>query len=95
MASKNYGLELYKLITSTNYVSEFGWVSDTEFFVWVNNIWFSEFVCGMIDIFGYGIFDDENFNANIQSDCVCIDLTDVLDGLVDIEGVFLKDKYKH
>lgn len=49
----------------------------------------------MREIFGYGIFDAGNFNANIQSDTVCIDLADVLDAYVDIEEVFPKDKYKH
>lgn len=100
--SKNYGLEIYKLIVTPDeedldisYVSEFGWVSDTEFFIWVDYIWFKEFMDDIIRIFGYGIFDEGNFNANIQSDSVCIDLRSVLAGYVDIEEVFPKDKYKH
>ena len=100
--SKNYELEIYKLIITpdeedldVSYVSESGWVSDTEFLVWVDYIWFKEFMDGIIEIFGYGIFDESNFNANIQSDSVCIDLRNVLAGYVDIEEVFPKDKYKH
>ncbi len=100
MSKKNCELELYKLIMSTDdsedsCVSEMGWVSDTEFLVWVDWLWFKEFMDKITEIFGYGIFDDENFNANIQADTICIDLTDVLDGYVDIEEVFPKDKYKH
>ena len=37
MSSKNYELELYNLIVASEgelpYVSEYGWVSDQEFFV--------------------------------------------------------------
>lgn len=100
--SKNYELELYKLVVipeeilgGISYISEFGWVSDEEFFIWVDFAWFEEFMERITEIFGYGIFDDGNFNANIQSDSVCIDLQKVLRGYVDIERVFPKDKYMH
>ena len=40
---KNYELELYKLLINPeeddidiSYVDEFGWVSNTEFYVWIN-----------------------------------------------------------
>lgn len=102
MSGKNYELELYKLIVTPDkedldfsYISEFGWVSDKEFFVWVSFTWLKEFMEELTRIFGYGMFDDGNFNANIQSDTVCIDLNDVLGGYIDIEEVFPKDKYKH
>lgn len=102
MSGKNYGLELYKMIVTPDeedlnfsYVSEFGWVNNEEFLVWVSFGWFKEFMEKLIEIFGYGIFDDGNFNANIQSDTVCIVLNEVLDGYVDIEEVFPKDKYRH
>ena len=102
MSNKNYELELYKLIATPkeddldfSYVSEFGWVNDKEFLVWVSFVWFKEFMDKLTEIFGYGMFDDGNFNANIQSDTVCIDLNDVLDGYVDIEEVFSKEKYQH
>ena len=55
---KNYGLELYKLLMNTeeddidiSYVEEFGWVNNTEFCVWINLIWFDEFVKRLRDIF--------------------------------------------
>lgn len=99
MSSKNYELELYNLIVASEgelpYVSEYGWVSDQEFFVWVSFNWFGEFIGRLTEIFGYGIFDDGNFNANIQSDTICVDLNDVLSGYVDVESVFPKDKYQH
>lgn len=102
MSDKNYELELYKLIMTPkeehldfSYVSEFGWVNDKEFLVWVSFIWFKEFMDKLTEIFGYGIFDDRNFNANIQHDTVCIVLNDVLDGYVDVEEAFPKDKYRH
>ncbi len=102
MANKNYEFELYQLIMKPDedledisYVSEFGWVTDNKFFVWVDHIWFKEFIEKLHKIFGYGIFDEGNFNANIQPDSVCIDLNDVLDGYVDIEEVFPKNKYCH
>lgn len=99
MSNKNYELELYKLIITpceTTFISEFGWVSDTEFYIWVDFIWFKEFMDGVIEIFGYGIFDDANFNANIQLDSVCIDATKVFSGYgIDFERVFPKDKYRH
>lgn len=102
MSDKNYGLELYKLIMTPDeedldfsYVSEFGWVNNEEFLVWVSFDWIKDFIERLTEIFGYGIFDDGNFNANIQSDTVCIVLNEVLDGYVDIEEVFPKDKYQH
>ena len=48
MSSKNCELELYQLIMKPDedisYVSEFGWVTDNKFFVWVDHIWFKEFM---------------------------------------------------
>ena len=57
---KNYELELYKLLINPeeddidiSYVDEFGWVSNTEFYVWISLNWFNEFVKRLSDIFGY------------------------------------------
>lgn len=103
--SSNYGLELYKLIVTPDeidfgfsYVSEFGWINDNEFCIWVNYCSLNEFMDRLIDIFGYGMFDDGGFNGNMQSDCACIDLCEALEGYMDIEEieeVFPKDKYQH
>mgnify|MGYP003524336741 FL=1 len=56
---KNYELELYKLLINPeeddidiSYVDEFGWVSNTEIYVWINLNWFNEFVKRLNDIFG-------------------------------------------
>lgn len=102
MSDKNYELEFYKLIMTPDeqdldfsYVIEFGWVGNKQFLVWVSFNWFKEFIEELTKIFGYGIFDDGNFNANIQSDTVCIDLNDVLKGYVDVEELFPKEKYQH
>lgn len=55
---KNYELELYKLLINPeeddidiSYVDEFGWVSNTEFYVWISLNWFNEFVKRLSDIF--------------------------------------------
>lgn len=100
---KNYELELCKLImnpdeedSDISYVDEFGWVSDTEFYVWINLIWFDEFVKRLYNIFGYSLFDEGGIEAHIGSDYVCIDLEDFVGGYgVDLEEVFPKSKYKH
>ena len=100
---KNYELELYKLImypdeedTDISYVDEFGWVSDTEFFVWINLIWFKEFVDRLNNIFGYSLFDEGGIESRIGSNYVCIDLEDFVgDYGIDLEKVFPKSKYKH
>ena len=100
---KNYELELYKLIMNpdednpnVSYADEFGWVSDTEFFIWINLIWFGEFVKRLNDIFGYSLFDEGGIEARIGSDYVCIDLENFV-GMygINLEEVFPKSKYRH
>lgn len=101
--NKNYELEIYKLImnpdeddSAISYVEEFGWVSDTEFVVWVDIIWFYEFIKQLKEIFDETIFDEGGFEARIGSDYVCIDLVDVLSGYdIDFEEVFPKSKFTH
>ena len=97
----NEELELYKLIIRPDeedddftYVDEFGWVKE-HFYVWINYWNIKDFIEKLFDIFGYGICDDGGFDANMQSDCICIDLEDVLGGYIDLEDVFPKDKYQH
>ncbi len=101
--NKNYELELYKLImhpeeddTDILYVDEFGWVSDTEFFVWINNIWFNEFISRLNDIFGYSLFDEGGIEARLGNDYVCINLNDFVSEYgIDLEKVFPKSNYTH
>lgn len=100
MGTKNYGLELYKLIMESNscgfpYVDEFGWINTGEFCVWVNYLWLNDFMSDLKKIFGNGIFDDGGFDANMQEDGICIDLCEALGGYLDIEEVFPKEKYQH
>lgn len=97
----NYELELYKLCyTDDNeygicIVDELGWISDNEFCVWISYLYLKEFMNKLKELFGYGIFDDGGFDANIQADCVCIDLCEAIGNFIDIEEVFPKDKYEH
>lgn len=97
MKDKNYELELYKLITDEEdgFINEFGWVSNTEFLVWIYYFHLDGFIEKAIKIFGDGMFDDSGFDANIQADGVCIDLCKMLDGYLDLEAVFPKEKYQH
>lgn len=98
----NYALELYKLITTPDeefkdisYVEEFGWINDEQFCVWVNYVWLYEFIKRMREIFGNGMFDEGGVEANMQEYVICIDLCKVLEGCIDIEDVFPKNKYRH
>ena len=101
--SNNYELALYKLIMNPeedgrdiSYVDEFGWISNTEFCVWISLFWFKEFVDGLNQIFGYGLFDDGGIEATIGSNYVVIDLAAYVEGYgVEIENMFPKEKYRH
>lgn len=93
-------LELYKLLTEVdedewNIVQELGWISDKEFCVWVSYVWIDDFVTELKRIFGLGMFDVGGFDARMQCDCICIDLCVALEGYIDIEEVFTKEKYQH
>lgn len=95
----NQELELYKLCVGeheeSKYVSELGWVSDEEFLVWISYLWVDDFMRELKRIFGYGIFDDGSFDANMQSDGICIDLCKAVGCCLDVEEVFPKAKYQH
>lgn len=62
--NKNYELELYKLCCAgdneygTCIVDELGWISDSEFCVWVSYLYLKEFMDSLKELLGYGIFDD-------------------------------------
>ena len=89
--------KLFNFITNedASHVDEFGWVNDDNFFVWVDHMWLYDFVEGLKEIFGYGLFDDGGIEVNMQINCTCIDLCDLLGGYLDIKTVFPKDKYQH
>ncbi|WP_039233371.1 hypothetical protein [Clostridium novyi] len=95
-------LELYKLLVTednehkTALADELGWISDDEFLVWVSYLWIKEFIESLKKIFGEGIFDDGIFNGNFQSDGICINLEEILEGYdIDLKKLFPVDKYKH
>ena len=94
-------LELYKLCCTDDneydscMVDELGWANEHEFYVWVSYLYLKEFIESLEKMFGYGIYDDGGFNANMQSGCACIDLCGALEGYIDIESVFPREKYQH
>lgn len=95
-------LALYKLIITPNpedvtlsYVDEFGWINDRSFCVWIPYVWIQVFVEGLIEIFGYGLVEEGGFAANIQENCICINLSEALEDDLRLETVFPKDQYKH
>jgi hypothetical protein len=93
MNERNEELELYKLVTKD--VSEFGWVNDTEFNVWLYHFELSDFIKDVIKIFD-GCMCDVPLQAAITKDYVVIDLAGMLfDEDIEIERVFPKDEYKH
>ena len=95
MSDTNYELEIFKLVES-DLVTERGWVSETEFYVWVSYLDIQDFMNGLRKICGYEMFDEGGFDANMQSDGVCIDLTDALSSYgLDFESIFDKEKYQH
>lgn len=89
---KNKELELYKLVTKGEY--ECGWITDDEFCVWLYLFELDDFVKSISDIFGDYVFDEGGYEIILMKDCVCINLTGMLDE-VEFEGVFPKDEFKH
>lgn len=78
-------LAVYKLITS-EIVDEFHW-ENGRFYVWVPYGFLKEFVDGLSQTFGYGIFDEEGIRAYLKDGCVCIDLW-VLENYLELEEIF-------
>lgn len=91
----NEELELYKLCCDGDLVTELGWVSETEFYVWVSYFCLEDFMRGLGKICGPELFDDGGFEAYMQTGGVCIDLTEAVGWCIDLEAVFPKEKYKH
>lgn len=98
MSNKNYELELFKLVEGkgNDYVYERGWVSDTEFYIWVYYFNLEDFINEATEIFGNGMFEDGGFFGHMRADSVCIDLCEMLEEYdIDFEAVFPKDEYPH
>ena len=99
----NYELELYKLIMTPDeddpdisYVDEFGWISNTEFCVWINITWLKDFMERIREIFGICAFDEGGIDAKVGCDYVAFDLEDITSMYgVNLEEVFPKSKYRH
>ena len=92
--SKNYELEVYKIIKDNNLISELGWEGDC-FCIWINYRDLDEFIIKMTELFGYSLFDDGSFKAIMQKEGVCIDLCEMLGEYIDVEEVFPKETYQH
>ena len=88
---------LYELIMrpGLSYVDEFGWVNNTDFFVWVSYSRFEKFMEGLTEIFGNSIFNYGGFTVYMQKDGICFDLEEAVGCYVDLEEVFPKDKFRH
>lgn len=90
----NYDLELYKVVIES--VSECGWVSDNEFFVYPYLFELEDFIKRMKTIFGETLFDDGGIEAHIMHGYACLDLTLMLNGYdVDLKKLFPFEEFKH
>lgn len=87
--------KLLALFTKSDYVEEFGWASNDTLYVWVYYIFLKDFVDELTEIVGNGLFDDGGINANMQDNCLCIDVDELLGSYIDVEELFPKDKYQH
>lgn len=74
------------------YATEFGWINEDCFCIWVSWYWIDNCLDDLRDLYSNSLFDDGGISAKIQDDCICIELSDTF---IDIESMFPKDKYKH
>lgn len=88
-------LRVYKLIATDdnpykiNLVDEYRWLGKYQFCVWVSYIWLNEFIEELKDILSEGMFDDGGFDGNFQYDCVCLNLSNIVDAYgIDLEEIF-------
>lgn len=87
--------KLLALFTESDYVVEFGWASNDTLYVWVCYIFLKDFVDELTEILGNGVFDEGGINANMQNDCLCIDVDELLGSYINVEEIFPKDKFQH
>lgn len=87
---------LYNLIIKSDGIEEFGWINEKEFCVWVYYEYLKDFMKNIANMFGFGIFDDGGFQANMQSTGVCINLEDIT-GMddIDLKELFPIEKFRH
>lgn len=60
-------------------IKEYGWIDEFEFCVWVSIYKVAEFTERFLKEFGGDIFLSESWNAYIQHDCLCINLSSMFD----------------
>ena len=87
---------LYDFITETEDIEEFGWINEDEFCVWVYYEFLKDFVENITDMFGFSVFDDGGFQANMQNTGVCINLEDITGtDDIDLKELFPIEKFRH
>lgn len=100
---ENKDLELYKLLFTednvykTSLVQEIRWElyeDRKELLVWVSYLWVNEFMESLKDIFGESVFRDYGFEGLFQSNCICLDLYEILENYeIDLEEIFPIKEY--
>lgn len=88
-------LELLELITI--HISEYGWVDDNQFYIWVDYEDVSDITRRLSDIFGNNMFEENCTMAILRDGFLVIDLVEALDWCdeICIEDVFDREKYKY
>ena len=90
----NLADELVQLVDV--FSTEFGWVNEEQFFIWVDWIQVPNFLKIVRNVFGNSIFDEYGSNANVQDGCICFDMTDLLSGYGNlVEDTYPKEEYPH
>jgi hypothetical protein len=88
-------LKLYKLITESGYLESFRW-QETEFYVFVDYIWFDDFIKELIEIFDTDMFSDGGVQATLFDTYLCIDLCDLVENYgVNLEEIFPRSEYEY
>lgn len=94
MSERNQELELYKLVTKD--VSEFGWVNDEEFLLWLYHHELSDFIKNIIEIFDGCGFDEYGVEVHLREKYIVINLNNMLcNEDIELERIFPKDEYRH
>ena len=77
-------------VNDVQLVCESRWLDD-GFYVWVRHTWIDEFIAALKNIFGYSLFDESGIMVNLQNDCICINLSELLYGHLSLVDVFDKE----
>ena len=99
---KERNKRIYKLITDSHYVPNYGWGDDygdkEKFMVVIGDDYFKDFIDELWEILGRSIYGqyEEGFTAIVQYRVICIDLCAILKNCnIDLEEIFPKEKFKY